>query len=151
MCKEPFQDGVSCVWTGASEVGREDLGISSDFSGPRQTYRVTYTSMTDIPVAVCAQCLAKERKSGLPSSIGLLAVGVFFTVLPFTGLIGGELRGICGPAAFFTFFFSLFFLVDVLRRLGGAKSPGFVEEVTKPLAAAKASELGLGTIFPPKK
>lgn len=149
-CKQPFEAGVSCVWKAGSEVAREDLGSSGGFSGPDKVYRVTYSGLTEIPVAVCSACLAKERKSGLSTYLGFLAVGVFFTVLPFSGLIGGDLRGICAPAAFFTFFFSLYSLVEVVKRLRGSRSKGFIHDVAKPLVSAKALEIGLDKLFPPE-
>jgi hypothetical protein len=150
VCKQPFEAGVSCVWKAGSEVAREDLGSSGGFSGPDKVYRVTYAGLTEIPVAVCSRCLEKERRSGLPTSLGLLAVGVFFTVLPFSGLIGGDLRGICAPAAFFTFFLSLYALVDVVKHLRGSRSPGFIQDVTQPIVSAKALEIGLDKLFPPQ-
>ena len=33
VCKQPFEDGISCVWKAGSEVAREDLGSSGGFSG----------------------------------------------------------------------------------------------------------------------
>lgn len=90
-------------------------------------YRVTYAGLTEIPVAVCSECLAKERRSDLPTYLGFLAVGVFFT-----------------------FFFSLYSLVEVVKRLRGSRSKGFIHDVTKPIVSAKALEIGLDRLFPPE-
>jgi len=149
-CGKAFEGGVSTVWRAGSEAAREDLGTHNDAAGQTvHTTRVTYTDLIDVPVDVCPDCVGKRRGQGIRTSAAFLVVGLLLVALPFSGLIGGDLRQMCGAVAFFAAILSAYAVVSLVKNLRGPGSKGFVKDLTESAASAKALEQRRGTIFPP--